>query len=281
MRNRTYQIWGRLFAVLCLSGALQDVLADAGATPIPPEIGGNRERGFLPTNAIPDSLGLLPPPPADGSASFALDLIYAQKSFALRNTPAWALAIQDADLSFPNAASAYACALGVPVDEQHAPRLVKLLKKVKQDAGAATGAAKDRYKRPRPFMVNDAQFCTPDDRARLEAGGSYPSGHNAIGMAWGLILAELVPARADAILARAQAFGLSRVVCNVHWYSDTVWGRYLGAYTVAKLHADRHFQDDLSQAKDELDDLSEEAVAPNRDCVAERAGIEAQKPLTQ
>lgn len=281
MQNKINTHFGRLCGLLLLSSALHGALADSGVAPMPPEIGGNKERGYLPVDDVPDSLGLLPPPPAEGSASFALDLTYSQKSFSLRNTPAWALAIQDADLSFPNAAGAYSCALGLPLDEKHTPHLYALLKKVKQDAGAATGAAKDRYKRPRPFMINDAQFCTPDDRARLAAGGSYPSGHNAIGMAWGLILAELVPARANAILARAQTFGLSRVVCNVHWYSDTLWGRYLGAYTVAKLHADSQFQDDLSEAKAELDDLNEKGFKPVRDCDAEQAGIEAQKALAQ
>jgi acid phosphatase (class A) len=239
------------------------------------------ERGYLsPTDTV-DSLALLPPPPADGSAGFALDLTYAQKSFALRNGPAWALAMQDADLSFPNAASTYACALGVPLDQKHAPHLYKLLQRVKQDAGAATGAAKNHYMRRRPFMMNDAPLCTPETRAELEKNGSYPSGHNAIGMTWGLLLSEIAPTQADVIMARAQAYGMSRIACNAHWYSDTLWGRYLGAYTIAKLHANAHFQDDLSDAKEELEDLREEGLPPNRDCVAERLGIEAQKALTQ
>lgn len=279
MQSRTNQFLTLIAGAVLLASPPPKALAEGGVL-MPPEIANKYERGYLQTFQIPDSLGLLPAVPAEGSASFALDLTYSQKSFSLRNTPAWTLAIQDADLSFPNTASTYSCALGVPVDEQHTPHLYKLLKKVKQDAGAATGAAKDFYKRRRPFMVNDAPFCTPDDRAKLEAGGSYPSGHNAIGMAWGLIIAEIAPAQADTVLARAQAFGMSRVVCNVHWYSDTVWGRYLGAYSVAKLHADRQFQDDLSVAKEELEDLREKGLPPNRDCAAERAGIEAQKVMS-
>lgn len=273
------RLLGLTAVAMIFSGALQTAQADSGA-PMPPEITSKAERGYLPPADIPDSLSLLPAAPELGSASFALDLTYAQKSFSLRNTAAWALAIQDADLGFPNTASTYACTLGVPIDEQHTPHLLQLLKKVKQDAGAATGAAKERYKRPRPFMINEAQFCTPDERTKLEADGSYPSGHNAIGMAWGLILAEIAPAQANAILARAQAYGMSRVVCNVHWYSDTLWGRYLAAYTVAKLHSNPHFQDDLSDVKEELDDLRKEDLPPNRDCVAERLGMDAQKALT-
>jgi len=280
MLIKTHPLFGYIAATVIVSGAFQSAQADS-STAMPPEIAQKYERGYLSPAEIPDSIGLLPPSPAEGSASFALDLTYAQKSFSLRNTPAWALAIQDADLSFPNTASTYACALGVPIDEKQTPNLYALLKKVKQDAGAATGKAKNLYLRKRPFMINDAPFCTPEDRAHLEAGGSYPSGHNAIGMAWGLILAEIAPAHANAILARAQAFGASRMVCNVHWYSDTLWGRYLGAYTVAKLHADRHFLKDLRAAKEELEDLREEGLPPNRDCVAERLGMDAQKALMQ
>lgn len=269
MQNRIHNNLRQIFGVLLVNIFLLDA----------PLAGDKVERGYLSDSELPDSLTLLPTPPEEGSASFALDLTYSQKSFALRETPAWALAIQDADLSFPNAASTYSCALGVAVDEKHTPQLYKLLKKVKQDAGAATGAAKNHYMRRRPFMVNSAPLCTPDERAHLEANGSYPSGHNAIGMTWGLILAEIAPAQADTILGRAQAYGLSRVMCNAHWFSDTLWGRYLAAYTVAKLHADQSFQHDLHKAKVELEGLHEEGVFPNRNCVAERLGMEAQKAL--
>ena len=73
------------------------------------------------------------------------------------------------------------------------------------------------------------------ERAMLEKDGSYPSGHSAIGMAWSLLLTEISPAQTDAILARGRSFALSRMVCNAHWHSDTIQGRYVGAYTVARL----------------------------------------------
>lgn len=281
MQSKSNPLLALFVAAWSFSGAFQNVIADDSVKPIPSAIASKAESGYLSSDAIPDSLALLPQPPADGSASFALDLTYSQKSFSLRNGPAWDLAIQDAELSFPKAVGTYACALGVAVDEKNAPHLFKLMKKVKQDAGAATAAAKNHYLRRRPFMVNSAPLCTPDDKAHLEVNGSYPSGHNAIGMAWGLILAEIAPDQANAILARAQAYGLSRVVCNAHWYSDTLWGRYLAAYAVAKLHADQHFQHDLREAKDELADMREQGLPPNRDCVAERLGMEAQKALLQ
>ena len=81
----------------------------------------------------------------------------------------------------------------------------------------------------------------------MHAGGGEARGHgrvhirpdtSAVGWGWALVLTELVPARADAILQRGREFGYSRVVCNVHWQSDVEAGRTMAAATVARLHAD-------------------------------------------
>ena len=82
-------------------------------------------------------------------------------------------------------------------------------------------------------MIDDTPVCTPEDDEALRADGSYPSGLTAIGWGWALILAQLMPDRADAILERGRAFGESRAVCNVHWYSDVVAGRIVGSAAVA------------------------------------------------
>lgn len=244
-----------------------------------PEFSSDWPDGYLPAESIPNSLALLPPPPAEGSPALALDQDYSKKSFALRDTPAWVLAALDADLSFPNAAGTYSCALNAPVTQQDTPHLYNLLHRTLADAGSSTQAAKKHYQRPRPFMVNHEPICSPQDQARLERSGSYPSGHNAAGIAWALILAEVSPPQADAIFARGQAFGMSRIVCNVHWLSDTVQGRYLGAYTVAKLHTNPAFRADLDAAKAELEAVRAKGLKPIRDCAAEKAGIALQSAL--
>jgi len=234
----------------------------------------------LPAKKLPDSRTLLPPPPAAGSAAFALDEAMSRKALALRDTPAWSLAILDADLSFRNAAATYSCALDAPVTEKETPRLFWLLMKSMKYASDSTRSAKDQYKRPRPFMLNKAPICTPQDRKRMEeASRSYPSGHNAIGMAWALLLAEIAPERADAILARGQAYGISRMVCNAHWYSDTIQGRFMGAYTAAILHADPLIRDEINVAREELAAARARGLKPTRDCAAEAAAMELQKSL--
>jgi acid phosphatase (class A) len=239
------------------------------------------ELGYLPRQALPNSVALLPPPPGSGSVAFALDEEYSRKSFALRNTPAWTLATSDADLMFPHAAGTFSCALNAQITEKDTPLLYMLLRRVLTDAGLSTYAAKDHYKRSRPFVLNKEPICTPEEEAWLEKNGSYPSGHNAIGMAWALILTEISPEQTDAILSRGRAFGLSRIICNVHWYSDTLQGRNMGADTVARLHADPKFRADLEAAKAELEAARAKGLKPTRDCSAEAEAVALQRSLVQ
>lgn len=74
-----------------------------------------------------------------------------------------------------------------------------------------------------------------------------------MGWAWALILSELAPDRADAILARGLAYGESRVICGVHYASDVEAGRLVGAAMVARLKADPTFQSDFIEARREID----------------------------
>lgn len=127
-----------------------------------------------------------------------------------------------------------------------------ILRRTLADAGLSTYAAKNHYQRKRPFMLNNTPTCTPDEEAVLRKDGSYPSRHTAIGWAWALILAEVFPNQADVILERGLQFGISRNVCNVHWHSDVVAGRMMGAAAVAKLHANTDFMIDLKVAKEEV-----------------------------
>ena len=120
------------------------------------------------------------------------------------------------------------------------------------DAGLSTYAAKNYYKRERPFMLNNTPICTPDDEELLRIDGSYPSGHTAIGWVWALILTEVFPSQTDELLMRGKEFGISRNVCNVHWHSDVLAGRMMGTATLAKLHANEDFMIDLAAAKEEI-----------------------------
>lgn len=260
-----------LLALLALCG---QALAQAGDTqPRVPDPHFKIDPGYLEPSALPDSLDLLGPPPASGSAALARDEEARQATLALRGTERWKQAIRDADLVFPQPADNFACALGVPIDEQNTPHLFSLMKKVMSDAGLSTYGVKNQYERTRPFVVHGEATCTPDQEAILHEDGSYPSGHTAAGWAWALALSEIAPDRANALLARGLAFGQSRVVCNAHWQSDVDGGRIMGAATVARLHADPAFMEDLRAARAEVEAALSKRLKPNRDCASEAAAL--------
>lgn len=229
--------------------------------------------GYLDQKTLPNSLKLIPSVAAEGSALLALDEDVSRQSMALRGTPRWDIAARDAELMFPEAAGTFSCALGIAITEQDTPRLYMMLRRTLADAGFSTYSAKNHYRRQRPFMINGAPICTPAEENQLRKDGSYPSGHTAIGWAWALILSETAPERADAILARGRAFGMSRVVCNAHWQSDVVEGRFMGAAAVAKLHSDPVFLDDLEAAKNEIEVARLNGSSPSRDCTAESEAL--------
>jgi acid phosphatase (class A) len=239
-----------------------------------PEIVPGFLAGYLEHSALPNSLSLVPPKPEAGSAVYKLDEAVSRSNLALRGSKRWEQAALDADLRFPGVAGTFSCAVGIPITEADTPHLYTLLRRSLTDAALSTYAAKNKYKRTRPFMENNQPTCAPDQEESLRKDGSYPSGHTTIGWTWALILTEIAPGREDAILSRGRAFGDSRLVCNVHWQSDVNEGRLMGASTVARLHADPGFEDDLEAAKTEYAVAVAKGLKPTRDCVAEAAALE-------
>jgi acid phosphatase (class A) len=230
-------------------------------------------RGYLDRKVLPDSLALLPRPPEEGSARQAADLASHRASRALQGTPRWQLAADDADLRFPKAAETFSCALDLTISQERTPHLYMLLRRSLADAGLATYAAKNTYKRARPFVVLEETTCAPADEAALSKDGSYPSGHAALGWAWALILAELAPDRANAVLQRGFEFGQSRVVCGAHWQSDVDAGRVVGAAALARLHADPVFRAQMIAAKAEISDDRAKGLRSVRDCRSEASAL--------
>ena len=225
--------------------------------------------GYLAAGALPDSEALIPPPPSAGSTALALDHDISRNGLTLRDSPRWTLAAEDADLTFPRAAGTFSCALNAPVTEQDTPHLYMLMRRTLADVSLSTSKAKNAFMRTRPFVINRERTCSPNVEQSMMKNGSYPSGHSAVGWAWALILSEISPEQADAILARGRAFGQSRVICNVHWQSDVIEGRFIGAATVARLHADPVFRADLESARSEIAAARAKGLKPVRDCKAE------------
>jgi acid phosphatase (class A) len=259
----------RRLAVLACTALFGGCATQGLEQPAPvPELKPGRLIGYLPIAERVDSKAILPPPPAN-PAETATDEAIGRAALRLRGTERWRLAIRDADVNFPEAAGVFSCAVGAPITRNDTPYLYQLLRRVASDAGYSGDGAKDLYKRSRPFIANKEPPCTPEDMNRLGTDSSYPSGHSSTGMAWSLVLAELAPDRAVPVLRRGQAFAESRVVCNMHWYSDTVQGRFVGVYSYSRLQASPEFQADMRAARRELAAVRARNLPPTRDCKAE------------
>ena len=235
----------------------------------------DRPRGYLSMDTMPDSAVLLPPPPAEGSAAMAHDMEVSKECLKLRESKRWEQAAIDAVLEFPDAFCGFSCILGIPITETDTPVLYKMLRKVAFDAGFSTFKAKMKFNRPRPFLVNNEPICTPDQLNQLQNNGSYPSGHTAVGWAWALVMAELLPKYADDIIARGRAFGESRMVCNVHWQSDVNEGRFMASATVARLHGEAEFRSDMDTARTEIESAKTKGLKPFCTCETEENDIES------
>jgi acid phosphatase (class A) len=239
-----------------------------------PELGLGALEGYLGSEELPNSLTLIPPPPTPGSAALAHDKEVAENTFAVRNTPRFALAASDFDLKLPVLIEHFACALDAEITKESAPYLYNLLSRSFSDLALSTYSAKDYYQRKRPFQDNNEPIAVPETKSALEKDPSYPSGHSAIGWGFALILSEIAPDRDGELIARGRAYTESRMVANHHWYSDVVWGRFMGAATVARLHADPTFLADLEAAKEEFAAIRAKEAGPSRECRAEAEALE-------
>jgi acid phosphatase (class A) len=273
--------WGTC-AAACQGGAsnatftpaTETTLAGAAAV----DTAASAKTGFLRPDERPDALGLLPAPPAPGSSRMAADEEIYRESVRWRGTPRWRLAALDANVQFPGAATIFACATQINVSQHETPQLYSLLQRTVIDAGKSTLAAKQKYQRPRPFAVFGDPMCLPEQATALRSDGAFPSGHASLGWAWALILAELVPDRADAILKRGYEFGQSRIVCGLHWQSDVDAGRLVGAAVVARLHGNERFMTAMQAARQEIVKIRETSAGQAIDCEAERAALAPARP---
>lgn len=207
--------------------------------------------GYLDEGSAPNAANFLPPPPEPGSLREQDDIAQYRATRALKGTPRWAQAAADNEIETPSAPRIFNEALGIEFVPEQMPTLTLLLGRMLGDLETIQTPAKRGYFRHRPFVVEPSDTCfTPEPW--LGPSGSYPSGHTALGWAWALVLAEMAPDRADAILARGIAYGESRMICGVHYASDVEAGRIVGAVIVSALKANPEFQADFAVAAREL-----------------------------
>lgn len=213
--------------------------------------------GYL-GEAASDTLTLAGSPPEKGSARDEADRAIYRATRALKGTPRWTMA--QADFDERAVVGNLSCAAGVKLDLAKMPATMKLILGMAPDVLRGVNTPKQTHLRPRPYRVDPGETCGVLPAS--EDNYDYPSGHAAWGWAVGLVLAEILPERADAILVRARAVGEGRAICGVHNYSSVVAGQSIGAAIVAREHASAQFQTDLAAAKAELAAAAKAGPAP-------------------
>jgi acid phosphatase (class A) len=234
-----------------------------------------RAVGYLSEAEMPDVKQIVPPPPKTDDARYANDMAIFRATRALEGTPRWALALADDELSTAALLRDYSCALGVVATAENAPKTYSLVTRAWADANRASNTLKEFYGHKRPFQVAEGNVCvTPAGRTRLERNADYPSGHTAISWEAALVLSELAPDATAGIMARARAFGQSRVICGVHNASAVEAGWMTTTVVFAAQHGSAEFRTDVEAARAELATLRKTGSVDKATCSKEKELVE-------
>jgi acid phosphatase (class A) len=205
---------------------------------------------FGPAQAAPagrvDPALILPPPPVAGSPQ-AQSEIAELHAIAARSTPDMlAAAKRDSDDERPDLFNGV---LGF--DVMALPATAKLLNDVSKEQSVDAGVAKKYFHRDRPWTV-DSSIATCEMHGPGPARTSYPSGHATLAFSTGVVLAALMPDKAQTILERAREYAENRLVCGVHFRSDIMAGQDLGTIVAVRLMQDPGFAGEMDAARAEL-----------------------------
>jgi acid phosphatase (class A) len=187
---------------------------------------------------------MLAPPPLPGSPEQASDMgaVVAAVHSASSNEIAMAASEKKYDVFD------FAPAVGAFFQADNLPKTAAFFKRVKSDASDATDAAQERWKRPKPFVVNPS----------LGGGGSessygYPSGHSAGATVLALVLADMCPGKRAEIEALGCGIGWRRVILARHYPTDIHAGRTYAIAIYNELKKSPKFQREYAEAKAEID----------------------------
>lgn len=206
---------------------------------------GQARAAMLDTGEI-DATRLLPPPPA-ADTSRAKAEVAELHAIASASGPAEIEAARRDDAD--EKPDLFNAALGFDVGTL--PATTKMLNDVLKEEETDSKPAKAYFHRNRPWIVDASiKTCVPVKPG--PAANSYPSGHTSVAFSMGVVLAALVPEKAQAILARAEEFGEHRLVCGVHFRSDIVAGQQFGTVLALRLMEKPAFKAEMDAARAEL-----------------------------
>ena len=224
---------------------------------------------YLSLDNMPNIINCLPAPPDTASEMFKHDInrFYWGKQQRLDSDRA-AMARRDAVWGYNYVLDIFSEPFGMHISQEETPEIWELMLRGITTVTQIRKAPKQHYMRQRPFMYFHEHLFTDgaeESDADLATDGSYPSGHTATAWATALILAELNPASADALFARAYKYSESRVIVGAHWQSDIEAGRLVAAIGYSQLHNSPEYCEQMARAKAEFNRLSGATVKTD-DC---------------
>jgi len=193
-----------------------------------------------------DPSHFLPPAPAQDSARTQTELAELRAIAASSGAEEKAAAAKDAKDETPDIFNGV-----IGFDIATMPETNKLLTMVAEEEDTDSKVAKAYFHRIRPYSADPSlKTCEPIKPGK--AANSYPSGHATLAFSMGVVLAELLPAKSQAILARSGQYAERRLVCGVHYRSDIVAGQQFGTILALRLMENPAFRAQMEKARAEL-----------------------------
>lgn len=201
------------------------------------------ESSYLPASRL-DLARLLPPPPAPDSEQQKQDIKAVLDAQAARTPAQVARANETEQLSV----FGFADVLGPSFNKDKLPRTAAFFQQIYDDTLDVLKGAKDRWKRPRPFVASSAV----QPSAEKPKSTSYPSGNALLGQLYAIVLSDLIPEKSTQFFARGRETGDNRLLAGVHFPSDIEAGRQAAVAVAFALSQAPGYRSDLEAARSEL-----------------------------
>lgn len=201
---------------------------------------------YLPKSGL-ESSTVLAPPPVLASGEHMADMAQVVAIHRAATSNDLQRAYSEKKFSIFN----FTPAIGSFFTSNNLPQTTAFMLRVQDEAEATTDAAKNYWKRPRPYTID-----TNLANGKLETSFSYPSGHSTEGTVLALVLADLIPDKKDAILAEGRDLGWHRVWIARHYPTDIHAGRVMARAIVQQMKENSDFRKDFEKARREIASFS-------------------------
>jgi acid phosphatase (class A) len=200
-----------------------------------PSTAGAREHFYYLDPSQIDLTVLLPPPPDVASAQARADEQQVATAVAARTHSE----VSQAEEASARTVFFYTPSVSPGFTAQRLPVTAAFFARIGSDVKQLIDGAKSYWERPRP------------DGAQKRRG-SYPSGHAAFAAASAIVLAQLLPAKRDAIFTQARTFAENRILLGLHYPSDIASGWTAGTLAAYVMMKEPAFRRDYAAAAAEL-----------------------------